>query len=208
MVLDKTGGLFRLALGLMAAFSSESRHKYNTLIDRLALYFQIRDDFVNLRSDEYMHSKSYCEDITEGKFSFPIIRALHARPDDTRLLAILKQRTNDNDLKRHAVQFMEKTGAFEYTRAKLCALRADIEQDIATLGGHPTLTKLIDHLDRQLTSTSFPSDSHVAVTSSNFSSCTIDEEEREMRNEYEDLMISPPSTIGLQRARSDVDPLS
>ena len=36
--------------------------------DQLALYFQIRDDLVNLKSDEYALSKSYCEDLTEGKF--------------------------------------------------------------------------------------------------------------------------------------------
>jgi geranylgeranyl diphosphate synthase type 3 len=50
MVIDKTGGLFRLAVGLMQAFSCN--HNANTdfrpLLDVLALYFQIRDDMLNV----------------------------------------------------------------------------------------------------------------------------------------------------------------
>ncbi len=47
MVLDKTGGLFRLAVGLMQAFS-ENQTDYTPLLNALGLYFQIRDDYVNI----------------------------------------------------------------------------------------------------------------------------------------------------------------
>jgi geranylgeranyl diphosphate synthase type 3 len=40
MVEDKTGGLFRLAVGLMQSFSGDSRD-YSRLLNRLALYFQV-----------------------------------------------------------------------------------------------------------------------------------------------------------------------
>lgn len=149
MVLDKTGGLFRLAVGLMSAFSDEKR-TFRKLVDLLALYFQIRDDLVNLRSDDYMHSKSYCEDLTEGKFSFPIIHAVLARPDDTRLLNILKQRTDNLDVKRHAVDFMDTVGSFAYTRAKLVGIRDQISAEIHDLGGHPKLQALMDRLHAQV----------------------------------------------------------
>jgi len=153
MVLDKTGGLFRLAVGMMAAFSTASEapgDKFRALVDLLALYFQIRDDLVNLRSDEYMHSKSFCEDLTEGKFSYPIIHAIHAAEHDTRLLNILKQRTDNLDVKRHALDYMDSLGSFDYTRDKLRAIRADIDAEIARLGGHPALSALISRLDRQV----------------------------------------------------------
>jgi geranylgeranyl diphosphate synthase type 3 len=89
MVLDKTGGLFRLAVGLMQAFSaSETNH--TELLDSLSMYFQIRDDYVNLCSSEYMRSKTPFEDVTEGKFSFPIIHAIRSRPHDSRLLSTLQ----------------------------------------------------------------------------------------------------------------------
>lgn len=59
----ETGGLLRLAVGLMQAFS-EDRRNYTPLLDQLALYFQIRDDLINLSSPDYMKGKSFCEDLT------------------------------------------------------------------------------------------------------------------------------------------------
>lgn len=59
----ETGGLFRLAVGLMQAFSHDKRC-YRSLLDQLALYFQIRDDLINLSSADYMKGKSFCEDLT------------------------------------------------------------------------------------------------------------------------------------------------
>ena len=41
MVLDKTVGLFRLAVGLMAAFS-DCETDFTPLVNQLALYFQVR----------------------------------------------------------------------------------------------------------------------------------------------------------------------
>ena len=156
MVLDKTGGLFRLAVGLMAAFSARDKSEFRELVDQLALYFQIRDDLVNLKSDEYALSKSYCEDLTEGKFSYPILHAIRARPDDTRLLNILKQKTENIDVKKHAVAFMESVGSFEKTRAALAAIKGDIASAIAALGGHDQLVKLVEKLDAQVAESSKP----------------------------------------------------
>ena len=156
MVLDKTGGLFRLAVGLMAAFSERDKSEFRELVDQLALYFPIRDDLVNLKSDEYALSKSYCEDLTEGKFSYPILHAIRARPDDTRLLNILKQKTENTDVKRHAVEFMESVGSFEKTREALAAIKGDIASAIAALGGHDQLAKLVEKLDAQVAESSKP----------------------------------------------------
>lgn len=38
---------------------------------------------------QYSENKSYCEDLTEGKFSFPIIHAIKSRPDDNQVIRIL-----------------------------------------------------------------------------------------------------------------------
>ena len=69
------GGLFNLAVRLMHLFS-ESRDDFVGLTSLLGLYFQIRDDYANLCLDEYAENKSFAEDLTEGKFSFPIIHAI------------------------------------------------------------------------------------------------------------------------------------
>ena len=53
MVSDKTGGLFRLAIGLMEICSSNTstgneKLGCGSLLENMAHYFQIRDDYINL----------------------------------------------------------------------------------------------------------------------------------------------------------------
>ena len=38
---------------------------------------------------QYTENKSFCEDLTEGKFSFPIIHGIHSDPGSTKLISIL-----------------------------------------------------------------------------------------------------------------------
>ena len=38
---------------------------------------------------QYSQAKGYCDDITEGKFSFPVIHAIKSRPNDNQVLSIL-----------------------------------------------------------------------------------------------------------------------
>ena len=133
----------------MQAFSDNSTD-YSQLVNYLAEYFQIRDDFLNISSSKYQQSKSYCEDLTEGKFSFPIIYSILKDKSDNRLINILRQRTEDIEVKRYAVQYMKECGALEYTRNVLRNLREKIEKEIQNLGGHRHLSGLLVQLDLQL----------------------------------------------------------
>ena len=82
----------------------------------IGLLFQIRDDYMNLSSTEYTDNKGLCEDLTEGKFSFPIIHSIRTNPQNRQLINILKQKTTDDVVKRYAVKYMEGTGSFDYCR--------------------------------------------------------------------------------------------
>jgi geranylgeranyl diphosphate synthase type 3 len=158
MVIDKTGGLFRLTVGLMQAFATKHKETdFAPLLNHLAMYFQIRDDLINLADEEYFKSKSFCEDLTEGKFSFPIIHAVRTDTADTRLLSILKQRTQDLDVKRYAQGIMRDAGSLAYTREKCKSLKQDIITQIMELGGNPPLLKLIELLDVQVERLALPS---------------------------------------------------
>lgn len=119
MNVPETGGLFNLAVGLMQLFS-DCKEDFSTLAGILGLYFQIRDDYSNLCSQEVRHSihlmakinftlkifnffffkysdnKSYCEDLTEGKFSFPIIHAIQSHPEDRQVMSILLMNLKNN----------------------------------------------------------------------------------------------------------------
>ncbi|CZT41448.1 probable farnesyltranstransferase (al-3) [Rhynchosporium secalis] len=121
MVGNKTGGLFRLAVKLMQA-ESKSPKDCVPLVNLIGIIFQIRDDYQNLSSPEYSQNKGLCEDLTEGKFSFPIIHSIRAKPENMVLLNILKQKTEDEQVKRYAVSYMEGTGSFEYCRKVLGTL--------------------------------------------------------------------------------------
>lgn len=117
------------------------------LVNLLGLYYQIRDDYLNLQSGEYQKHKSFAEDISEGKFSFPIIHAIRTQPADHRLLHILKRRTDDADVKSHAIQHMEAAGSFQYTRDTLAKLAVEIHSQIQELGGNNALSELMRMLE-------------------------------------------------------------
>ncbi|KAK8215396.1 geranylgeranyl pyrophosphate synthetase [Zalaria obscura] len=121
MVGNKTGGLFRLAIKLMQA-ESLSTLDCVPLVNTIGLLFQILDDYKNLSDTTYTANKGLCEDLTEGKFSFPIIHSIRTDPTNLVLINILKQKTRDDEVKKYAMSYMEKTGSFSYTRKVLRGL--------------------------------------------------------------------------------------
>ncbi|KAF3425602.1 hypothetical protein E2986_05989 [Frieseomelitta varia] len=127
MTIRKTGGLFDLAVKLMQLFS-DCKENFIPLAGILGLYFQIRDDYCNLHLQEYAENKSYCEDLSEGKFSFPIIHAIRTHPEDRQILSILD------------------FGSFAYTRTVLEELDKKARNEVQRLGGNPLLVRLLDEL--------------------------------------------------------------
>ena len=116
----------------------------------MAVLFQILDDYLNLQSPKYHTNKSFCEDLTEGKFSFPIIHSIKAAPKDKRLLNIVKQRTEEEMLKRYAVRIMNETKTFEYTIMKLRESEARMYEEMEKLGGNEYLYKILQTLMKQV----------------------------------------------------------
>ncbi|TMS37878.1 hypothetical protein L596_004718 [Steinernema carpocapsae] len=147
MVKQKTGGLFSLAVQLMQLFSTSSED-FTHLVNNLALYFQIRDDYVNLTSLEYAKEKSFAEDLTEGKFSYPIINAILSKhKTDERIMNILRRRTTDNDVKRYCISLIREQGAFGATESKLIRIMEDIVANVDALQGNSLLSALLKKID-------------------------------------------------------------
>lgn len=136
MVGNKTGGLFRLGIKLMQAESRAARPvECVPLVNLIGLSFQIRDDYQNLHSTEYSENKGLAEDLTEGKFSFPVIHSIRHDPTNLQLINILKQRTGDEEVKRYAIKYMDATGSFEYTRQVLVILLERARKAAAEIDG-------------------------------------------------------------------------
>ncbi|GLV42038.1 quemao [Carabus blaptoides fortunei] len=145
MTMRKTGGLFMLAIRLMQLFS-ENKSDFTKLAGILGLYFQIRDDYCNLCKREYSENKSYCEDLTEGKFSFPIIHAIHSQPNDGQVMHILRQRTKDIEVKKYCISLLVKYGSFKYTSQILNDLDREAREEVKKLGGNLYMEKILDEL--------------------------------------------------------------
>jgi len=127
--------------------ASKSEIDFVPLVNLIGIHFQIRDDYLNLQSSTYEAHKGFSEDLTEGKFSFPIIHSVRAAAgSDHQLLNILKQRTNSRDLKEYALGVMERTGSFAYTRAYLGKTEQRAREELTRLGGNPALERLLDML--------------------------------------------------------------
>ncbi|GAA6031897.1 hypothetical protein JCM8097_003325 [Rhodosporidiobolus ruineniae] len=149
MVNNKTGGLFRIAIKLMMASSPESPPRdYVPLANLIGIIFQIRDDYVNLQSVEYANNKGFCEDFSEGKFSFPIVHAIRADQSNRQILNILRERPSSPGPKEYAVSYMKsKTRSFAYTRAVLRTLTAQAYAEVARLGGNKGVEAILKKLE-------------------------------------------------------------
>lgn len=152
MVKQKTGGLFRLSIGLMQCLSNRKGEysSFGTLVNDLSILFQILDDYLNLMSVKYQQNKSFCEDITEGKFSFPIIHHIQNSFGDKRVLNILSKRTEDVDLKKYALECMKETKSFDYTLSVLTKYYELVLKEIQALGGNQQLITIVEYLMKQI----------------------------------------------------------
>ncbi|USP73611.1 fusicoccadiene synthase [Curvularia clavata] len=138
MVKKKTGGLFQLLARLLlangAAASQSTRDAYfvddiESLVHLIGIQFQIRDDYQNLQSSEYSAQKGFCEDLDEGKFSFPLVHALTSCPDDSQLRELLQRRRDvgylSDEEKRLVLEQLKLAGSMEYTLETLKKLQGE-----------------------------------------------------------------------------------
>ncbi|ODV60006.1 farnesyltranstransferase [Ascoidea rubescens DSM 1968] len=134
MVMNKTGGLFRLAIRLMLSNSSIAKaypiasSLLIKLINLFGIIYQIKDDYLNLQSDNYENNKGFCEDISEGKFSFIIIHAIRFNLNNKEVISILKQKTKDKSLKIYMLNYMQNvSNSFKYCEQTLSILTKKAE---------------------------------------------------------------------------------
>ena len=112
----------------------------------LLFYLYCRDDYANLKLDDYTTNKSFAEDLTEGKFSFPILHCITTNSRDDRVQKILRQRTQDVEVKKFCIGLLEQAGSFEHTKNVMRDLDHEICQEIDRLGGNSVISKVMTEL--------------------------------------------------------------
>ncbi|KAI6168639.1 farnesyltranstransferase [Pisolithus thermaeus] len=148
MVKDKTGGLLRVAIRLMMACATKNTDvNYIPLVDLIGIHFQIRDDYMNLQSPMYTNNKGFAEDLTEGKFSFPIVHGIRQDPNDRQIISVLQKRPKSPTLKHHVVSYLkESTHSFDYSLSVMESLERQARAEVARLGGNTLLEAILDKL--------------------------------------------------------------
>ncbi|KEY77769.1 geranylgeranyl pyrophosphate synthase [Aspergillus fumigatus] len=81
MVDGKTGVMFDMIVRMMHCFSSSQTvpvSELSQLTQLLGRWYQVRDDYQNLQDAQYTAQNGFCEDLDEGKLSYPLTRCTPA----------------------------------------------------------------------------------------------------------------------------------
>ncbi|KAG6917241.1 hypothetical protein DXG01_003273 [Tephrocybe rancida] len=95
----------------------------------------------------YTKNKGFAEDLTEGKFSFPVVHSIHADTSNRQVLNVLQKRPATPTLKNHTIEYLRRhTKSFEYTHKVLESLERQTREEIRRLGGNTKLEAIMDLL--------------------------------------------------------------
>ena len=113
----KTGSLARMSIRFACVLANKSRKiekAYGKFAESVGIAFQIKDDILDLTGDKKF-GKSFGNDITEGKFSLPVIFALKNLEKDKKenLLKILKLHTRNIREIKEAIKIIKESKAVE-----------------------------------------------------------------------------------------------
>lgn len=96
---------------------------------------------------QYNDNKGFAEDLTEGKFSFPIVHGVRTDDQNKVVMSVLQKRPTTPTLKHHAIDYLRtKTKSFDYTLVVMQSLEQQAREEIARLGGNLKLEMMLDVL--------------------------------------------------------------
>ncbi|KAK0113545.1 hypothetical protein ONS95_013796 [Cadophora gregata] len=143
MVDNKTGVMFRMLTRLMQGENTKEYIDFSHLTLLFGRYFQIRDDYMNISSSEYSEQKGFCEDLDEGKFSYPLVHCLQDNPVlRVRILGIFREKAASSNqgvaslpiqTKLYILKEMKASGAMDKTLSSLKKLEEELVAEFGRL---------------------------------------------------------------------------
>ncbi|KAF3164836.1 hypothetical protein EYR41_007045 [Orbilia oligospora] len=132
MIDGKTGGFFPIAARLLRDEATQNKDLYvEDLLLIIGRFYQIRDDYLNLTSQEYTNSKGYLSDLDEGKYSLMLIHALNNTTEGTKLKSLLTIRSRQGNLsaeqKNIVMKTLAQTKSMEYAFGVLEQLQKEMK---------------------------------------------------------------------------------
>ncbi|XP_041971023.1 geranylgeranyl pyrophosphate synthase-like [Aricia agestis] len=156
MATQKSSETLYCPILLMQLFSEDKRD-YRKLMMMFGVYYEIRDDYCNLvnmkevdgkcNADKYKEPTDlFCEDFTDGKFSFPVNHALRTSHEASPIIYALKQRTTNYKHKKYCLDLLKKLGSLDYTLKVIRAMDKEMREEVKRLGGNPKFIAVLDDL--------------------------------------------------------------
>lgn len=152
MVMNKTGGLFRLSVKLLGLFAADTKtwqlESLIKLANLLGIIYQIRDDYLNLADARYSEMKGYAgEDLIEGKLSLPVLHSLLTVKNEKSPLHVVlfelespEKRRNDLAAVNAAIQFLNDGASLKFTYD---LLQEYVLKAISLLDAYPDSSNLL-----------------------------------------------------------------
>ena len=128
----KSGMLFFTILDLLIEKTKNVgiRKKYPDLrlsLYNFSLFFQIRDDYINLTDATYWKERGFCQDFDEQKISYLITYCTNNKMNDYELINNLMTKSNKtNEDKIEILKLMNNNGLFNIIYDKLLELRDNV----------------------------------------------------------------------------------
>ncbi|OLN97949.1 Fusicoccadiene synthase 1 [Colletotrichum chlorophyti] len=172
MVSQKTGALLAMVADLMIAASpryspllgndsqhSATRKAFANFLRLSGLYYQVRDDYMNIVSADYADKKGFAEDLDEQKFSYMLVYMAQRTPDmmnqvEGMFKAMRSGVADAAETKKFIVSLLHKSGSLEATKRVLMRWQDGISKEIGILERefdvpNPTLRLLMESLSIQ-----------------------------------------------------------
>ena len=134
MVKNKTGKLFSVIIDIFNVLSSNITEKqyneYSEILGNVGLFYQIRDDYINLCDKEYWKLKGFCEDFDEKKNSYIIIKYCNEvdKTERSKFLKLFYKPKLTKKDKITLLKMINKTTIFDDTYEYLQKLKVNAEK--------------------------------------------------------------------------------
>lgn len=142
MVDQKTGCMFDMLLLLMGAKSRHVKEQsFASFVRIFGRYFQVRDDYMNLTSTEYTQGKGWCEDLDEGKLSYPLIVCQRMAPASFAQIAGMFRAKHSStgqlspETKSYIISIFKASGALDVTLGLITEMERQLTGEVKGLEG-------------------------------------------------------------------------
>ena len=127
MMIYKTGYAFIMNLELLMDKSTnvimkKNSEKLKNILILFSLFFQIRDDYINLTDPEYWQSKGFCQDFDEEKISYLV--TYFKQMNNTNVMEMMCDKSKEGKIK--ILSLFSSSGLLDIIYNKLLELKGQI----------------------------------------------------------------------------------